>query len=126
MDVFRQTRKRRASSTDSTEVPLPKLQPVYDSIVTASPTTNSMSPHAEAIRTAEIDFGQDEHVNDPPETNDTEMAVQNVQVLSGNPMLGEMPMHQIVSLPRGDQEQERVQRRRPRVAIVSAHDICVN
>ena len=79
-------------------------------MIGASPTANSMSPLSEAITSAQIVFDRNEQEID---------AGQNIQQLSGNPMLPQMQTSQMV--PVGDQEQEIVQ-----TPDVSAHKILVD
>ena len=78
-------------------------------MIGASPTANSMSPLSEAITSAQIVFDRNEQV-----------AGQNIQQLSGNPMLPQMQTSTMV--PVGDQEQEIVQT----PEIVCAHKVLVD
>ena len=92
-------------------------------MIGASPTANSMSPLSEAITSAQIVFDRNEQVVLQSQTFNSEIEIdagQNIQQLSGNPMLPQMQTSQL--LPVGDQEQEIVQT----MEIVSAHKILVD
>ena len=75
-------------------------------MIGASPTANSMSPLSEAITSAQIVFDRNAHVLQTFNSEIEHDAGQNIQQLSGNPMLPQMQMGPV---PIEDEEQERVQ-----------------
>ena len=89
-------------------------------MIGASPTANSMSPLSEAITSAQIVFDRNEQVVLQSQTFNSEIEIdagQNIQQLSGNPMLPQMQTLQMISV--GDQEEETLE-------IVSAYKILVD